>query len=82
MPESDKPSDDERCRYCDRTLDAADPGHAENWPFCSGRCRMAELGKWLEGKYVISRPLDQVADDAAPPSGSSGGGDETPRESE
>ncbi len=26
---------------------------------------MADLGHWLEGRYVISRQLDEVADDAA-----------------
>jgi endogenous inhibitor of DNA gyrase (YacG/DUF329 family) len=28
---------------------------------------MADLGHWFEGRYVISRPLDEAADDAAPP---------------
>lgn len=23
------------------------------FPFCSERCRMVDLGKWLDGKYVI-----------------------------
>jgi endogenous inhibitor of DNA gyrase (YacG/DUF329 family) len=55
----------QRCRYCDRKLDPADPARKEFGPFCSDRCRMAELGLWLEGRYAISRPLDQVADDAA-----------------
>ncbi len=57
----------ERCRYCGRPLDPADPVHAEHWPFCAARCKLAELGAWFEGRYVISRPIDQVADDAAPP---------------
>ena len=26
-------------------------------PFCSERCRMADLGKWLDGEFVISRPM-------------------------
>ena len=54
------------CRYCSRPLDPADPEHARCWPFCSDRCRMAELGLWFRGRYVISRPLDEVADDASP----------------
>ena len=29
-------------------------------PFCGARCRMADLGRWLGGKYVVSRPLDQA----------------------
>ena len=39
-------------------------------PFCSERCRLADLGKWLDGAYKISAPvceedLDQgvVSDD-------------------
>lgn len=26
-------------------------------PFCSGRCKMVDLGKWLGEEYVISEPL-------------------------
>lgn len=26
-------------------------------PFCSDRCKMADLGKWLDGDFVLSRPL-------------------------
>jgi endogenous inhibitor of DNA gyrase (YacG/DUF329 family) len=28
-------------------------------PFCSARCRSADLGKWLEGSYRISAPLSE-----------------------
>ncbi len=28
-------------------------------PFCSERCKMVDLGKWLGGNYVISRPVEQ-----------------------
>ena len=56
-----------RCRYCRQRLDAADKMHRRFWPFCSERCKMAELGRWFEGRYVISRPLGEVTDHAAPP---------------
>jgi hypothetical protein len=26
---------------------------------------MAELGLWFQDRYVLSRPIDQIADDAA-----------------
>jgi tRNA threonylcarbamoyladenosine biosynthesis protein TsaE len=32
---------------------------AELWPFCSPRCRSADLGRWLSGHYQISRPLEE-----------------------
>jgi uncharacterized protein len=28
-------------------------------PFCSQRCRSADLGKWLVGAYQISAPLSE-----------------------
>ncbi len=27
-------------------------------PFCSERCRMVDLDKWLSGRYRISRPVE------------------------
>ena len=30
---------------------------SEHGAFCSHRCRMADLGNWLGGRYSISRPL-------------------------
>lgn len=42
-----------RCPTC-RTLVLA--GSAE-FPFCSERCRLIDLGKWASGGYVISTPV-------------------------
>jgi endogenous inhibitor of DNA gyrase (YacG/DUF329 family) len=33
---------------------AGDP----EFPFCSDRCRLIDLGKWASGRYVISAPLN------------------------
>ncbi len=30
----------------------------EHFPFCSDRCRVIDLGKWVSGGYVISTPLN------------------------
>lgn len=32
---------------------------AETHPFCSRRCRLIDLGNWLDESYVVSRPLEQ-----------------------
>lgn len=43
-----------------------DPG--SKWrPFCSRRCKLADLGNWMDGVYRISRPLgiDDLEDDEA-----------------
>ncbi len=38
---------------------------AENgaWPFCSDRCRLADLGRWLGESYRI--PGERIGDGAA-----------------
>ena len=43
------------CPTCQLEM-AADSTLASR-PFCSERCKMADLGKWLDGEYSISRPL-------------------------
>ena len=40
-------------------------------PFCSERCRLVDLGAWLDEKYTIPAPLDDESagegETAAPP---------------
>jgi endogenous inhibitor of DNA gyrase (YacG/DUF329 family) len=55
-----------KCPTCGRTLDdAAATGPAR--PFCSERCRTADLGGWLDGAYRISSPIrDEDLDQGLP----------------
>ena len=47
----------ERCRTCDQPLPH---GRATpTYPFCSPRCKMIDLGRWMSGDYLISEPLIQ-----------------------
>jgi uncharacterized protein len=42
---------------------------APDFPFCSQRCRLIDLGKWASGEYVISSPVRDTSDsvtDASP----------------
>jgi len=48
------------CAYCRKR-----PVAAAFRPFCSERCKMADLGRWLAGDYRVPG-ADQ--DDGAPPS--------------
>ncbi|HLZ54945.1 MAG TPA: DNA gyrase inhibitor YacG [Verrucomicrobiae bacterium] len=42
------------CPTCKKTGDWL----ATPWgPFCSKRCKLIDLGKWLGGEHVISEPL-------------------------
>ena len=43
-----------RCPTCRNVVLKNDP----EYPFCSERCRLIDLGKWASGGYVISTPLD------------------------
>lgn len=29
----------------------------KQFPFCSDRCRLVDLGRWFHGDYVVGRPL-------------------------
>jgi len=43
-----------RCPTCRKIVLARDP----EFPFCSERCRLIDLGKWASGGYAISTPLN------------------------
>lgn len=40
-----------RCPNCGATFDPE--ADRRNRPFCSERCRLADLSRWLRGEYVI-----------------------------
>lgn len=46
-----------RCPTCGGRLGE---GESESTPFCSPRCRMADLGRWFRGEHRIVRPLDEA----------------------
>jgi endogenous inhibitor of DNA gyrase (YacG/DUF329 family) len=47
-----------RCVYCRRRL--TEPA----WhPFCSERCKMADLGRWLSGDYRVPQSADPMDED-------------------
>ena len=48
-----------KCPICRKPVANA----AEDFPFCSQRCRLIDLGKWASGQYVVSSPM-QDTDDA------------------
>ena len=42
-----------RCPTCRTLVLRSEP----EFPFCSERCRLIDLGKWASGGYVISTPI-------------------------
>lgn len=52
------------CPLCKRALEAAAPraeGEPNPFPFCSKRCKLVDLGAWLDGAYRI--PGEVIVDD-------------------
>jgi len=41
------------CPICGREFRYESIAASKNYPFCSRRCRLIDLGKWLEGEYVV-----------------------------
>jgi endogenous inhibitor of DNA gyrase (YacG/DUF329 family) len=48
------------CPVCDAAVDlAATP----TVPFCSERCRLIDLGRWLDEAYAVPEPRRPTAED-------------------
>ena len=52
-----------RCPTCKK--DVAED--AKSFPFCSERCRLVDLGNWLDGKYRIASQNDERKPDEEDP---------------
>jgi len=48
-----------RCPICKTATDSE--VHKE-FPFCSDRCRLADLGAWASERYVVSDPVFDEAE--------------------
>ena len=44
------------CPTCRKTLTVAAKEDAPFRPFCCERCKMVDLGRWLDGTYCVSEP--------------------------
>jgi uncharacterized protein len=56
-----------RCPICKAPVEEPRPGSGpSHFPFCSDRCKLIDLGRWLDGKYQIPAVEDNEDDDAPP----------------
>ncbi len=60
MSETDQP--ELRCPICRKPAAAhnADDPKASPFPFCSERCKLIDLGRWLDGAYQIPTEDDDL----------------------
>ena len=49
-----------RCPSCDMLVDTV--GGAKFLPFCSERCRLIDLGRWLNEEHAVSCEADETMD--------------------
>jgi uncharacterized protein len=47
-----------KCPICKKPVTGKDV----EFPFCSDRCRLIDLGKWASGGYVISSPVQDTGE--------------------
>jgi endogenous inhibitor of DNA gyrase (YacG/DUF329 family) len=47
-----------KCPICRKEVTRENP----EFPFCSDRCRIIDLGNWASEKYVISSPVESWQD--------------------
>ena len=52
-----------KCPICRKYLPNAD---VKTFPFCSDKCRLLDLNKWLEGGYQVSRPMTPTDEENLP----------------
>jgi endogenous inhibitor of DNA gyrase (YacG/DUF329 family) len=56
-----------RCPVCHKTVKTPNPKQTEEsgcFPFCSQRCKLIDLGAWLDAEYkIVSVPQSEVSEE-------------------
>jgi endogenous inhibitor of DNA gyrase (YacG/DUF329 family) len=42
-----------RCPICGKAFEVASIDDLPGFPFCSDRCKLIDLGRWIDGAYAI-----------------------------
>ena len=64
------------CPICAKPYETATLADLPTFPFCSARCRLIDLGRWIDGAYAI--PTHQDPRSAEPGSDHDDEGDDPP----
>ena len=69
-PKNPKKSRTPKCPICNQDLpyDLRSPNPPSYFPFCSERCKLVDLDKWLSEEYYISSPIQPPEDNDKPSS--------------
>jgi endogenous inhibitor of DNA gyrase (YacG/DUF329 family) len=59
LPPPEASAESRPCPICGSPVTARSRAESREWPFCSPRCKLIDLGRWLSGEYRIpGRPAD------------------------
>ena len=45
-----------KCPTCGKRFEIGKLDDLPSFPFCSDRCRLVDLGRWIDGAFVIPGP--------------------------
>jgi uncharacterized protein len=45
-----------KCPTCGKPFEVEKLGDLPSFPFCTDRCRLIDLGRWIDGVHVIPGP--------------------------
>ncbi|MGR3311288.1 MAG: DNA gyrase inhibitor YacG [Candidatus Brocadiales bacterium] len=51
------------CRYCQKEIRYNSVSDVPTFPFCSERCKLIDLGLWLDEKHRIESPVAQEGEE-------------------
>ncbi|CAN5166162.1 hypothetical protein BH10PLA2_BH10PLA2_25060 [soil metagenome] len=51
------------CPICDRTMHGASTAEWPEFPFCSPKCKLIDLGRWLGEDYRVASKETDESDD-------------------
>jgi endogenous inhibitor of DNA gyrase (YacG/DUF329 family) len=50
------------CPVCGKQLEGQSLAELPDFPFCSKRCKLIDLGRWLDGTYALAPEEDEETD--------------------
>jgi len=53
-----------KCPICGKGFQYESVTAAPDFPFCSERCKLVDLGHWLQGRYAIPGSQEEDASDS------------------
>jgi endogenous inhibitor of DNA gyrase (YacG/DUF329 family) len=62
-----------RCPICAKSFEIAKLDDLPSFPFCSDRCRLIDLGRWIDGAYTV--PAESSPPSSPPPNPSDDDGE-------